>query len=104
MSEALGELLRLAQRAAAETPADDLPALVGGLEAAKAAAWSRLMQATPEPGAGELLDPERAAQVAGVSKRWLLENTRGQAFRRDLGRKTVRFDRTGLLRWLRTVR
>ena len=47
-----------------------------------------------------LLPVADAASIAGVTPRWLLRNTRGLPFRRDLSRKSVRFERDGLMRWL----
>jgi hypothetical protein len=101
-------------RLVAEEPADELPALIGGLEAAKAAAWARLVApaanghgpalATADPRE-EMLTPEQAAAaIGGVSLKWLYRHTKGLRFRRDLSRKVVRFERSGLLRWMAAKR
>jgi hypothetical protein len=86
---------------------DDLPALIGELEAARAAAWARLVIPAPPASASqpaepndEMLTPQAAAAVAGVTVRWLYRHTRGLRFRRDLSRKVVRFERSGLVRWI----
>ena len=50
-----------------------------------------------------ILDADEAARVCGVTKKWLLQATKGMSFRRDLGHRTKRFEKAGLLRWLRTV-
>jgi hypothetical protein len=89
-----------------EAPAQELPAIIAALEGAKAAAWARITapashgtSSDPE-SAGRLLVPTDAAAIAGVSTRWLLRNTRGLRFRRDLSRKNVRFEEQGFRRWL----
>lgn len=51
-----------------------------------------------------LLPVADAASIAGVTPRWLLRHTRGLPFRWDLSRKSVRFERDGLMRWLTTRR
>lgn len=88
---------------------DELPQLIGDLEAAKAVAWARLVTPRTElvPSVPndqeELLTPADAAQlIGGVSAKWLLRRTKGLRCRRDLGRKTVRFEKGGLLRWIGT--
>jgi hypothetical protein len=48
-----------------------------------------------------LLSPEQAAAVVGgVSAKWMLRHTKGLRFRRDLSRKVVRFEESGLRRWV----
>ncbi len=92
-----------------EAATDDLPLLIGRLEAAKAAAWARITVARVEPSpavpeaADELLTPTQAAEaIGGVTVKWLYRHTKGLRFRRDLSRKVVRFERAGLLRWMAT--
>jgi hypothetical protein len=55
-----------------------------------------------EEGVAErLLSPEQAASVVGgVSAKWMLRHTKGLRFRRDLSRKVVRFEESGLRRWV----
>lgn len=81
---------------AAEAP--ELLALAGELQGR---AWARL---APAPAiVTEILEPGEAARLVGVHKRWLLDATRGMAFRRDLGHRTKRFDKAGLLTWAKTA-
>lgn len=87
----------------AEADRAKLPALVAQLAAAQAAAAARLMEAPSTPIATEILDPDQASRLVGVNKRWLLEQTRGMSFRSDLGHRTKRFDKAGLLAWARTA-
>lgn len=90
-----------------------LSGIIGALEAAKAAAWARLtappkQPATASPGtdADEMLTPEEAVAAIGgrVSTKWLYRHTKGLRFRRDLSRKVVRFERSGLMRWIAAKR
>lgn len=80
---------------------EDLPRLLGQVVELEARIRLRLSQ--PEvaaPTASRLLTADEAAALAGVSRRWLLTNTRGLKFRRDLSRKAARFDEAGLRAWL----
>lgn len=90
-------------RSALETALDtaeapELLALAGELQGR---AWARLSPAPPV--LTEILDPDDAARLVGVHRRWLLLNTKGMSFRRDLGHRTKRFDRAGLLAWAKTA-
>src|SRR6266568_7410812 len=99
------DLLAAIPQAARDAAAEELPALIGALEQAKAAAWARLVAPAPNghgpalaaAGPGEeLLTPEQAAAaIGGVSLKWLYRHTKGLRFRRDLSRKVVRFERAG---------
>ena len=75
--KALSETLR---RYAQELPYEELPALVGELEAAKARVWSRLArheQEEPPASDGEnLLDAEAMARRLDVPQSWLREQAR----------------------------
>jgi hypothetical protein len=97
---AIGEALDVLARAPDEVLAEDLPQLVGAIEAAKARAWRRMgaPKGTPTPEVLVTVD-EALALVPGVGRRTLLRLTQGLRFRRDLSRKTVRFVRAGLLAW-----
>jgi excisionase family DNA binding protein len=91
----------------ASVPREDLPALLGRLVELEARVRMRLAESSaPAPCAvaSRLLNPDEAAAIAGVSRRSILTKTRGQMFRRDISRKTVRFDEVGLRRWLTTSR
>jgi hypothetical protein len=88
-------------------PYGELPALLGELARLQGEALARLA-ARPDPQTREagsrLLTAAEAAQIAGVSKRWLLTHTRARRFRHDLSRKNVRFDEPGLRTWLASRR
>lgn len=60
----------------------------------------------PAPGSGEsdLLTVGEAAAVLKVSVRWLYRHARALPFARRLSRKTLRFSRSGIARWLATKR
>lgn len=88
---------------------DELPALIGEVEALKAALWARL-QAAPGPaptptsqgktsGPDELLTADQAAQRLGVSKRWVYRKADTLPFTRRLDTGTLRFSARGLERW-----
>jgi hypothetical protein len=75
----LGALATTLKRYATELPADELPALVGELEAAKALAWARLTTQAPNPqpvGDTALLDASAMAERLQVPESWLREHAR----------------------------
>jgi hypothetical protein len=85
----------------AAVPREELPALLGRLVEAEARVRLRLAEAPLAPATtSRRLGPEEAALIANVSKRWLLQHTKGLRFRRDLSRKRPGFDETGLRTWL----
>ena len=47
-----------------------------------------------------LLSVDEAAAIAGVSRRWIYDHTRGLRFRHNLSRKRVRIEEAGFRRWL----
>ncbi len=57
-----------------------------------------LPAAAPTPD--RLLKVEEAAQLAGVSPRWLYRHARGQPFAHKLGGRTLRISESGLRRWI----
>ena len=78
--------------------------LAAGLEiTGRGAAAMAQAKDAPPSSMPELLDPDQAAQLCGVKKKWLLNATKGMVFRSDLGHRTVRFEKQGLSRWLRTA-
>ncbi len=92
------------------TSVEELPEVIGQLEAAKAAAWARLTAPasngsgnghSAEPAPERFLTPDEALGIIGgdLSRKWLLRHTKGRSFRRDHGRKVVRFEESGLRRW-----
>lgn len=98
------EILHELERLIRETAADELPALVGELEAAKVRAWSRLI--LPEPSSGRQPHVDQnicvkdAARRLGVSKEWLYRNARSLPFAVRIGRRVL-FSERGLDRWNR---
>ena len=90
-------------------PSEDLPRLIGDLEAAKARAWARLMtpstngrgeQHAPEPDTW--LAPEQAASIAGVKVRRIYEWAVGQRWASRPTKRTLRISEAGFRRWLAT--
>ena len=51
-------------------------------------------------GSSNLITAEEAARIAGVTRRWIYDHTKGQRFRRELSRKSIRLDEVGFRRWL----
>jgi hypothetical protein len=79
-------LLQMAREAAPE----ELPALIGQLEAAKATAWARLTSPTPARAEhDELLGVAEAARRLGVSTDYLYSHHRDYPFTRRQGRKLL---------------
>lgn len=85
-----------------------IPALIGAVEALKAALWARLQapapttDPTPSRSTGEpdeLLTATEAAKRLGVSRRWVYRHADELPFTRRLTRGTLRFSAAGLRRW-----
>jgi predicted DNA-binding transcriptional regulator AlpA len=51
------------------------------------------------PTPDRLLSAEEAAQLLGVSPRWLYQHGARQSFTHKLGRRTVRYSERGLMKW-----
>jgi hypothetical protein len=91
-------------KAARELPAEDLPDLIGQLEAAKATAWARLSAPVPvSPERDELLDVEAAAERLGVSEDYLYRHHSDYSFTRRQGRKLL-FSAQGIEKHIRQQR
>ena len=89
------------------TPTTELPLLIGELEAAKAAAWTRLnaLSDTPPadlPSADRLLTPDEAAAIAGVKVTRIYAWARGQRWACRPSRKCLRVSEPAFRRWLRS--
>ena len=82
-----------------EAPPEARPQLLAALLVGLPAPLAVSAHAAPQPDT-ELLKPEEAARIARVSQRTLLNVTKGQSFRRQLGHRTIRFEARGLRRWL----
>lgn len=102
MISSLPLILDRLREAMDQAPAEARPRLLAAL-------MLELPSAAPTPGAreesddgSELLAPDEAAQIAKVSVRTLLRVSKGQPFRRQLGHRTVRFEGSGLRRWIKT--
>jgi len=76
-------------RAVRELPADELPALIGQLEAAKATAWARLTATAPQVEHDELLGVSESARRLGVSEDYLYRHSEDYTFTRRQGRKLL---------------
>ena len=90
-----------------ETPAPELPQLIGDLEAARAVAWARLTApATEKPsdadGEARNLDITEAAKRLGMSKDWLYRHASELPFALRIGRRVV-FDSVALEKWNRRL-
>jgi hypothetical protein len=87
-------------QAARELPAEDLPGLIGQLEAAKATAYARLTAPTPVHSEhDELLDVTEAARRLGVSVGYLYSHYRDYPCSRRQGRKVL-FSALGIDRYI----
>lgn len=51
-------------------------------------------------GSANLISADEAARIAGVTRRWIYDHTKGLKFRRELSRKNIRLEEAGFLRWL----
>ena len=97
----MATLLQLVLNAARELPAEELPGLIGQLEAAKATAWARLTAPTPtHPERDELLSVPEAARRLGVSEDYLYRHSGEYPFTRRQGRKLL-FSALGIDKYIR---
>jgi hypothetical protein len=91
------DLLGLVTTAAVE----DLPDLIGQLEAAKATAWARLAAPTAKPpDHDELLGVAETARRLGISEDFLYRHAEEYPFTRRQGRKLL-FSAQGIDRYIR---
>ena len=82
--------LQLMLNAARDLPAEELPGLIGELEAAKATAWARLTApAQVSQKHDELLGVAEAARRLGVSTDYLYRHSGEYSFARRQGRKLL---------------
>ena len=93
-----------------DVQAAELPTLIGEAEALRARLWAR-MQATSAPappapaqrnGKDRLLTSDEAAELLGVSRRWVYRKADELPFTRRLSGGTLRFSERGLERWKET--
>jgi hypothetical protein len=99
----LGALASTLKRYATELPANELPALVGELEAAKALAWARLAAPVREPQPADdaaLLDAKAMAKRLNVPESWLREHARRGRIPCVYVGRYMRFDPAAVLRTL----
>jgi len=91
-------------RAARELPPEDLPDLIGQLEAAKATAWARLSAPVAAPVEhDQLLGVTEAARRLGVSEDYLYRRQKEYPFTRRQGRKLL-FSALGIDKHIRQQR
>jgi len=86
--------------AARELPAEELPGLIGRLEAAKATAWARLTAPVAHQAHDELLDVDTAAERLGVSQDYLYRHAEEYPFTRRQGRRLL-FSALGIDKYIR---
>ena len=86
-------------------PRDAIPGLLAQLEGVRALLWTRML-GRPEPSArpqdlqpDELLTAAEVAEILEVDLKWLYRHPQ-LPFARRLGRRTLRFSRRGLEKWL----
>ena len=85
-----------------ELPADQLPEVIGALEAAKARAWARLSVVPPTASESEpdhLLGIEEATERLGVTADWL-RRRRTLPFVVKLSEGVVRYSAAGIARFI----
>ena len=87
-------------QAAREAALEDLPVLIGQLEAAKATAWARLTAPAPAQEHDELLNVSEAARRLGISEDYLYAHHREYPFTRRQGRKLL-FSALGINKHIR---
>jgi predicted DNA-binding transcriptional regulator AlpA len=85
-----------------QLPPDQLPDMIGVLEAAKARAWVRLAAMPPAASNGEpdrLLNVDEAAERLGVTRDWLRRRSR-LPFVVKLSPGVVRYSAAGITRFI----
>ena len=94
-----------------EVPPEQVPGLVAELARVQAAllvALNRTAAAVQReaqrPDSDRMLDVKDAAEMLGVTRKWLYKHASTLAFSRKLSRKTLRFSRAGIAKWLATKR
>jgi excisionase family DNA binding protein len=86
---------------------DELPEILGLLEAAKARCWSRLTAPAPPPrthDSGRMLSVREAATRLGLSVDYLYRHQRQLPFMQKVGTRTIRCPEAALTRWQATRR
>jgi hypothetical protein len=84
----------------AAVPVADLPVLLGELGRLQGEVLARLNAPSAPLAPKRLLTDKEAAQISGMSARWIRKTTRGLKFRHDLSRKSVRLAEDGFRAWL----
>lgn len=93
-------------------PDEELPEVLAALRELEARVWLRMRRPPETNGDGahghhvpkddKMLNVEEAADILGVTTDWLYNNADDLPFAKRLGRRTRRFSRNGLYRWLET--
>ena len=91
-----------------DVPVSAVPPLMAQVAALQVALAARLAGPSPPPaespsgppGNERLLTPPEAAALLGVTVTWLYRHAGRLPFTRRLSRKALRFNETGLRRWL----
>lgn len=88
---------------------EELVDVLSDLEELRAKVWIRLLggskeegeeEASAEPEQDQMLKVGEAAQILGVTPRWLYDHCKDLPFARKLAPRTLRFSERGLYRWL----
>lgn len=88
---------------------EELVDVLVDLEELRAQVWIRLLggsreegekKAYAEPEQDQMLKVGEAAQILGVTTRWLYDHSKDLPFARKLAPRTLRFSERGLYRWL----
>ena len=102
----MGKLAEELKQAINALAPQEIPALLGQLEEARARAWAQLLgpasgshPAETKPQDGRWLTAVEAASLLRVSPRWLYRHQKKLPFARRLSRKCIRFSEAGLRRW-----
>lgn len=104
-SVTVAEKIQVISNLVSELQLEDLPVLIGALEAAKAHAWLRLMAPpTPpkDPPPDHFITAEEAAAIASVPARRIYEWARGRKWAHRPTRRTLRIGEAAFRRWLTT--
>jgi excisionase family DNA binding protein len=83
-------------------PQEELPDVLGLLEAAKARCWARLTAPPPPPRTGDpgrMLSVREAAARLGLSPDYLYRHQHQLPFMQKVGTRTIRCPEAALARW-----
>ncbi len=85
----LGDALQRLEKAVADVPIGQLPALLGAVEQIKAAGWTRILQVTEQAG-----EKDELLTIPEVAQRLKISTYRGYELAREGRVKSVRFGKS----------